>query len=69
LAHHDSYYLVYFGIFRPSFRIYHFDDINTYEVEVIDTWDMTVTKAGSFKGRFRVELPGKEYMAVRIKKI
>jgi len=69
LLYSSSYYLIYFGIFRPSFRIYHFDDINTYEVDVIDTWNMTITKAGTFKGRFRVDLPGKEYIAVRVRKI
>jgi hypothetical protein len=26
------------------------------------------TKAGTFRGKFRVELPGKEYMAVRIRR-
>lgn len=65
----NSYYLLYFGNFRPSFRIYHLDDENTYDVEVIDTWDMTITKLGSFKGRFRVEMPGKEYIAIRIRKV
>jgi hypothetical protein len=36
-------------------------------VEVIDTWEMTIKNLGIFKGKFRVELPGKEYMAVRIR--
>lgn len=69
LAYQSSYFLLYFGNFRPSFRIYHFDDETAYEVEIIDTWDMTISKAGCFKGRFKVELPGKEYMAIRIKKV
>ncbi len=64
-----SYYLLYFGLFRPSFREYRIDDDNDYEVHVIDTWKMTVTRAGVFRGAFRVELPGKEYMAIRIKKV
>lgn len=69
LAYRGSYYLIYFGYFRPAFREYHLDDINEYEVEVIDTWEMTVKKVGVFKGKFRVELPGKEYMAIRIRKL
>ena len=28
---------------------------------------MTVTDGGIHKGKFRVQLPGKEYMAVRLK--
>lgn len=30
---------------------------------------MTVTDAGVHRGRFRVELPGRPYMAVRITKV
>ena len=37
-------------------------------MEVIDTWDMDIQDRGVFKGKFKVELPGKEYMAVRISK-
>ena len=35
-------------------------------MEVIDTWNMTIEDRGTAKGRFRVELPGREYMAVRL---
>jgi hypothetical protein len=62
-----GYYLFYYSFMRPSFRDYYFDDENDYEVEVIDTWEMTVEKRGAFRGRFTVELPGKEFMAVRIR--
>lgn len=64
----SGYHLFYYGINRPSFRWYHIDDENTYAAEVIDTWNMTVTKAGEFKGRFRLDLPSREYMAVRVRK-
>lgn len=67
-AEKSGYRLIYFGIRRPSFRDFHFDDENEYEAEVIDTWNMTVQKAGTFRGKFRVELPGKQYMAIRIRK-
>lgn len=63
-----SYYLFYYSLFRPSYRDFYFDDTNQYEVEVIDTWNMTIEPIGKFKGQFRVNLPSKEYMAVRIKK-
>ncbi len=62
-----KYYIYYYSFMRPSFRTYYFDDTTEFEVEVIDTWNMTIEKRGRMKGRFTVELPGREYMAVRIK--
>ena len=49
-------------------RYYHIDDNNIYTVDIIGTWNMTVENVGSFKGRFRIDLPTREYLAVRIKK-
>lgn len=40
-----------------------------YEVNVIDTWEMTVESRGIFRGKFRIGLPGKPYMAVQIRKV
>ena len=70
-ANEYSYYLFYYGFFRPSFReFYYFADGGEFEAEVIDTWDMTVTKLpGTFKGFFKIPLPGKQYMAVRLRRI
>jgi hypothetical protein len=64
-----DYYLIYYGFNRPSFREYHFDDTYTYEVEVIDTWEMTIQNIGRFCGKIHIDLPGKEYMAVRIRRV
>ena len=61
-----SCYLFYYSFMRPAFREYHFDDDTEFEVRVIDTWEMTVEDRGTFRGRFRVDLPGKSYMAVQI---
>ena len=69
LEKESGYHLFYYGINRPAFRWYHIDDENTYSAEIIDTWNMTVEKVGEFKGRFRLDLPSREYIAVRIKKI
>ncbi len=63
-----NYYLYYYGFNRPSFREFYYDDITEFEIEVIDTWDMKIEHKGRFKGRFQVELPGKEYMAIRVRK-
>ena len=65
----DGYRLYYYGFGRPSFREFYFDEDTRYEVEVIDTWEMTITFRGIHHGHFKVELPGKEYMAIRIKKV
>jgi len=41
-----------------------------YEVDVIDTWNMTVEKVeGVREGTFRVDLPARPYMAVRVRRI
>ena len=65
----QPYYLIYYGFFRPSFKEYHFDDESRMHVEVIDTWEMTVTDLGIHTGKIHIDLPGKEYMAVRITKV
>lgn len=64
-----SYYLFYYGFERPSFRDFHFDDTTRYQVDVIDTWGMTIADAGIHSGRFRVKLPGREWMAVRMRRV
>ena len=68
LAEQTGYRLYYYSFMRPSFRDFRFDDSTLYHAEVIDTWNMTVTDAGDCRGRFRVELPARPYMAVRITK-
>jgi hypothetical protein len=41
-----------------------------YKVIVIDTWNMTISELnGTFEERFRIELPGRQYMAVRMTKV
>ncbi|MBM7582115.1 hypothetical protein JOD02_000972 [Caldicoprobacter guelmensis] len=44
-----EYYLIYYGFNRPSFRRFYFDDNTKYKVEIIDTWNMTITDAGIYK--------------------
>jgi hypothetical protein len=46
----------------------YFDDETEYEVDVIDTWNMEIKPQGVFKGRFRIVVGGKPYMALRAKK-
>ena len=68
-AWEGRYMLVYFGIKRPSFRNFQFDDIHRYRVEIIDTWGMTIEDAGTFQGWFKVRLPPKQHLALRITRV
>lgn len=45
------------------------DESAAYRVEIIDTWNMTIEDAGVHTGRIRLTLPGKQYMAVRLKRV
>ena len=63
-----SCYLIYFSFMQPSLREFHIDDSTAFEAEVIDTWNMTVEKRGIFRGKFQIGLPGRPYMAVRLKR-
>jgi hypothetical protein len=41
-----------------------------YKVEVIDTWNMTIQELdGSYEGKFRIELPGRQCIAVRMTRV
>jgi hypothetical protein len=64
----SDYYICYFGLHRPVAREFDLPFGAAYEVDVIDTWDMTIEPLGAMKGHITVPLPGKEYMAVRIRK-
>ena len=66
-THQEEHEIHYYGFGRPSFR--NFQKEGSWRVEVIDTWEMTVTDLGIFSGNFRVPLPGKEYMAIRLRKV
>lgn len=65
----DLVYLFYFGYRRPAFKEIDLPGEGRYSVEIIDTWDMTITtREETVQGRFRVDLPEKPYMAVRLER-
>jgi hypothetical protein len=65
-----EYYLYYFGIRQPGRWTFDLPEGISYQVEIIDTWEMTVAPLeGVFEGRFTIDLPGKPYLAVRIRKV
>jgi hypothetical protein len=63
-----TYYLYYWGVHQPGLWTFDLPE-GGYWVEVIDTWEMTVLPLeGTYRGRFQVGLPGKPYLAVRIRR-
>ena len=68
-THQEEYEIHYYGFGWPSFRNFRKEEGVSWRVEIIDTWEMTVTDLGIFSASFRVPLPGKEYMAIRLRKV
>ena len=66
----DQYELIYFGFNQPTYRRFVMPQGIRFQIDVIDTWNMTVeTLPGTFEGRFRIELPGRQYVAVRLRAV
>lgn len=63
-----SIILWYFGEHRPSFYSFKFEGAR-YHIEVIDTWTMKIEDRGVFEENTIIDLPGKEYIAVRLTKV
>jgi hypothetical protein len=62
----ETHRIGYFGFNRPRFRNVMLAD-GEWTIDVIDTWNMTVERLpGTYRGTARVELPGRQYMAVRV---
>jgi len=65
---YGNYYIYYYGKSQPAELYYYFDENEKFEVEIIDTWNMTIDKLGIYSGTIRIDMPGKMYMAVRLMK-
>ena len=68
-AGEDGWHMYYFSFMRPAFREFDLPENKDSRVEVIDTWNMTIEDRGVFRGKTRIELGGKPYMAVRIRRL
>ena len=65
--HRGPVRLIYFGFNQPTYRRSILPPGDRFHVDVIDTWNMTIeTLPETFEGRFRIELPGRQYVAVRL---
>jgi len=64
----EDYYLLYFGAHQPTSLSFGLPN-KEYKVEIIDTWNMAITPLeGTFIGKKPIKLPGKPYLALRIRK-
>ena len=64
-----EYYLAYFNDSQPGSTIINLPEDSFYLVEIIDTWNMTITPVEKkFSGYSLIELPSKPYIALRIVK-
>ncbi len=61
-----TYFIYYYSFMQPAYKKFSME--GKYEVEVIDTWNMTIEKVGVFEGTFKIDLPGRPYMAIRLRK-
>jgi hypothetical protein len=63
----DTYALFYFGHREPGRHTFHPPAGKRYRVEVIDTWEMTISQIeGTFSGEFTIPLPAKRGLSVRL---
>lgn len=69
VGYEGKYYLFYTGRCRPGFREFSMDEHKRYQVEVIDAWNMTIENRGIYSGRFDIELPGRQYIAIRMQEV
>jgi hypothetical protein len=64
-----EYYLGYLNDAQPRSIVIDLPVDASYSVEIIDTWNMTITPLHKkFSGRSLIELPAKPYMAIKISK-
>ncbi|MCC8107149.1 MAG: DUF5605 domain-containing protein [Clostridiales bacterium] len=63
-----EYCLYYSSFMQPSSHDFYFDDRTEFSVRVIDTWNMTIEDRGVYRGKFTINLPSRQYMAIQITK-
>lgn len=66
----DDYLVTYFGRGRPRVRNVVVPEGVTAEIDIVDTWNMTIdTLPETHSGTVRVDLPGRPYVAIRVRKV
>jgi hypothetical protein len=65
-----DYLVTYFGNTQPVFMPLSLPEGKRYAIEVLDTWEMTITPLeGVYSGNVSITLPAKPYIALRMKAI
>lgn len=64
-----DYELRYYSFGRPSCKEFEFPEDQKFQVEVIDTWNMTVTDMGIHSGYTKIQLPKRQFMAIRLQRV
>jgi hypothetical protein len=64
-----QYYLYYLDIHRPRKYTLELPKEGSWQIDVIDTWAMTITPVGKqFTGKAELELPGRPNQALRVRR-
>ena len=64
-----QYELLYFGFNQPRYRSVQLGE-GEWAIDVVDTWNMTIEPfLGDHVGAVRVPLPGRQFMAVRLRRV
>jgi len=61
-------YLYYLDYHQPALADFELPAGASFIADVIDPWEMTITAAGSYSGKFTMKLPGRPHLAVRFRK-
>lgn len=64
----DDYRIHYLGLCRPMYRMLFLPENEDFAVDIIDTWNMTITSVGTHRGITKIDLPGNQYMAIRVRR-
>ena len=67
-SYKDEFFLAYLGDRQPKKRVFDLGD-RKFQVDVIDTWNMTIAPIGIFTGKCEIPLPGKPRIALRLVKV
>jgi hypothetical protein len=66
----SRYHLIYLGTHQPRLRTISVRPGSRYRVDLIDTWNMTITELpDTYEGQFTVPLPARPYMAIRLRAV
>lgn len=65
----EGYYLFYYAMHQPRVREFNLPTSSTYRIDLLDTWHMQVeTAAENACGKVQVAMPGRKYIAIRIRR-